>query len=106
MTGKVRLYSKTGCMMRSLFFHSKEEVKKILERWRDFYGDKMQDGWIQVAPYVSETRVINMKSTEFINRERMVINRTKANIEIEDFKEFGLFKHETWFHKVYYKGEK
>lgn len=106
MTGKVRLYSKSNRMIRSLFFNSKEDVKNILERWRDFYGERMEDGWIQIAPYIPEARVINMKSPEFINRQRIVINRPKEDIQMPDYVIDQGLRHETWHHKLYYKNEK
>ena len=106
MTGKVRLYSSSGRMMRSLFFSSKDDIKKIIERWRDFYGFKMDGGWIQVLPNITEGKVINMKSTGFINRERTVINRTTADIEMPDFVIDKGLKHETYYHRCYCRGEK
>ena len=106
MTGKVRLYSKSGRKIRSLFFHSQDEVRKILNRWRDFYGEKMEGGWIQVAPYVHESKVINMDIKKFINKTKAVINRGMKDIDMEDFVMDQGMKHETYWHRCYCKGEK
>lgn len=102
MTGTIRLYSKSGRKIRTVEFYSKDEVKKIIERWREFYGLKMEDGYVQIAIYTHETRVINMDKKRFINIQKAVINKSAIEVEMTDYVELGPFRHETWFHKMYY----
>jgi hypothetical protein len=98
MTGKIRLYNQNNRLMRSLFFNSKEDVKKIVERWRNFYGYRMENGYYHIIPYVHEARVINIDVNSFINTEKKVVNE----VEMTDY----IRNPKTWYHKLYYAGEK
>jgi hypothetical protein len=97
MTGKIRLYSQNNRLMRSLFFNSKEDVKKIVERWRNFY--MMDVGYYHIIPYIHEARVINIDVNSFINTEKKVVN---SGVEMTDY----IRNPKTWYHKLYYAGEK
>lgn len=97
MTGVIKLYLKNR-LVNTVPFYSKENCKRIYNKWRDMY----LYGVIHVLPdYVAPKEP----------KPKKVIKKVvlpPAEILMTDFisdKATGL-KHETYYHRMYHKGEK
>lgn len=104
IAGTIKLYNLNGMKIRSLCYYNKEERVEILKRWHRFYGHKFETGYYQIIPFIVDNYVnidVDKPVHKKVNFEP--VEKPLKEIEMDDFIMVGSLKHETWYHKVYYK---
>lgn len=103
MTGTIKIFTgRAERPKRVLPFYSKYQAREIYNTWRELLPDAV----IHICPDVDKSfKDVDYKTKMNIYRNTQPVKKVAKEIIMEDFIEDNGLRHETYFHRCYYKGE-